>query len=384
MTRHQHLEEKRLSLCSLLGILLFIWTLNSCGISIPVPVSVEEIVDAVEMTEIPEIIDFGPSSGSVGTNVRIVGINFSTTAHENIIRFENVESQALEVVTGETGREIIAVVPEGVPMGMARMSVEVNGETSNDVYFQVIDAREYPAGIRPAAVTSGDLDGDGYIDLAVVNRGVFPDYHGSVSVLMGNGDGTFGSDVQYDTGNGSVSVNIGDFDSDSIPDLAVANFDSDSVSVLLNNGYGSFETHIPVPAGNGPSCVTTGDLDGNGYLDLAVADFGSDSVSILLNAGSGSFSRVPESLPAGRLAYAVTTADLDRDGDSDMIVTNGYDVDRQEVMLTILRNQSEPGNLWFSPEEPSLLGAEGPRLEQDQDQGGHVGDLLSRAPDRSA
>ena len=74
----------------------------------------------------------------------------------------------------------------------------------------------------------GDLDGDGVPDLVTANSGP-----GNVSVLLGNGDGTFQSQQAFGVGSGPFSVAIGDLDGDGVPDLVTANIESDNVSVLL-------------------------------------------------------------------------------------------------------------------------------------------------------
>src|SRR5438552_2544520 len=92
-------------------------------------------------------------------------------------------------------------------------------------------------GLWPSSVAVGDFNGDGIPDLAVVPGG-FP--LNIVSVLLGNGDGTFQAARNFATGAHSVSVAVGDFNRDGVPDLAVVNFTSSSVSVLLGNGDGTF------------------------------------------------------------------------------------------------------------------------------------------------
>ena len=89
---------------------------------------------------------------------------------------------------------------------------------------------DFTAGNTPRSVAIGDLNGDGALDLAVANE-----WSDTVSVLLGNGDGTFRSAVDYGAGDGPFSVAIGDVDGDGTLDLAVANFWSDNVSVLINS-----------------------------------------------------------------------------------------------------------------------------------------------------
>ncbi|GEM_PF-1711866 len=170
-------------------------------------------------------------------------------------------------------------------------------------------------GIDAWGMATGDLDGDGDLDLAVADGGA------SVSVLLGNGDGSFAAAVPYGVGSMPSSVAFGDLDRDGDLDLAVANLNSDTVSVLLGNGNGTFASAVNYAAGDGPRFVAAGDLDGDGDLDLAVADIYSASVSILLGDGNGSFTNgsAPVVSPYPR---AVDAADLNKDGDLDLVVVN--------------------------------------------------------------
>ena len=87
-------------------------------------------------------------------------------------------------------------------------------------------ARNFAAGSRPRSVAMGDFNGDGRADLAVAN-----DDSNNVSVLLGNGDGTFQAPRSFPAGSGPFSVAVGDFNGDGLPDLA------STVSVLINNTY---------------------------------------------------------------------------------------------------------------------------------------------------
>ena len=87
----------------------------------------------------------------------------------------------------------------------------------------------------------------------------------------------------YDAGDGPRSVAIGDLDGDGVPDLVTANSHSDDVSVLIGNGNGTYASHVTYGVGNSPRSVAIGDLDGDGVPDLVVANRNSDDVSVLLN-----------------------------------------------------------------------------------------------------
>jgi hypothetical protein len=109
----------------------------------------------------------------------------------------------------------------------------------------------------------------------------------SVSVLLGNGNGTFGVQTQQATGNNPRAVTTGDFNGDGKVDLVTPNTESNTVSVLLGNGNGSFGVHTQYSTGNGPQFVVAGDLNGDGSPDLGVANSYSNTISVLLNLVPG-------------------------------------------------------------------------------------------------
>ena len=102
-------------------------------------------------------------------------------------------------------------------------------------------------------------------------------------------------------GNGPDAIVAGDFTGDGHTDLAVANELDDDVSVLLGNGDGTFQNQVTYPVGTDPIALVAGDFNGDGRTDLAVADYGSKGVSILLGNGDGTFQN-QMTLPGGGLA----------------------------------------------------------------------------------
>src|SRR5262249_2343747 len=146
-------------------------------------------------------------------------------------------------------------------------------------------------GVQPSSMVAGDFDGDGHIDLAVADAGNpfnFPADPAGVSVLLGNGDGTFQPAVKYAVGSYPASIIANDFTGDGLLDLAVADqgnvnsggTDPGGVSVLLGNGDGTFQPQITYSAGSGPSSIVAGDFTGDGRHDLAVANSFDNTVSV--------------------------------------------------------------------------------------------------------
>ena len=128
-------------------------------------------------------------------------------------------------------------------------------------------SRTFAAGDSPIAVAVADLDGDSVPDLVTANAG-----SDDVSVLRGNGDGTFQAAVSFAAGNAPVSIAVADLDGDSVSDLVTSNRFSDDVSVLLGNGDGSFQAAASFAAGDRPRSVAVADLDGDSVPDLVTAN----------------------------------------------------------------------------------------------------------------
>ena len=182
----------------------------------------------------------------------------------------------------------------------------------------------YTTGTEPIGVAVGDFNGDGIADLAIAN---FVDVAGSgtISVLLGNGDGTFQTQQTYAVGQEPSYVAVADFNGDGIPDLAVTNTNGNTVSVLLGNGNGTFQPQVSYAAGAAPTGIVVGDFNGDGFADLAITNFvdvaGSGVIVVLLGNGDGTFQNFV-SYGAGSFAAGIAVADFNGDGIADLAVTN--------------------------------------------------------------
>jgi hypothetical protein len=196
----------------------------------------------------------------------------------------------------------------------------------------------------PDALGVGDFDHNGMLDLAVATN---TPTSASVTILLGNGDGTFTEGASYPIPTGPMSVAVADFRGDTRLDLVISSFDGGVVSVLLGNGDCTFQ-----PAAYYTSYiadwVTTGDFNGDGKPDIIVSNqadngFSSGSVSILLGNGDGTFQ--PQAVfPAGPLSNFVAVGDFNGDHKLDVI-----DMDRWDGYLLTMLNT---GTALFSPTSP--------------------------------
>jgi VCBS repeat-containing protein len=174
----------------------------------------------------------------------------------------------------------------------------------------------YAAGDTARSVAVGDVNGDGFLDAAVANAGV-----STVSILLGNGGGTFTPSADVTVGTTPRSVILADVNGDHALDVVTADAGSNTVSVRLGNGNGSFQAQATFAAGASPIDIESDDFNGDGKRDLVLANFGGTDVSVLLGNGDGTFGAAT-SYAAGARPRGVAIADLNGDGKRDLVVAN--------------------------------------------------------------
>jgi hypothetical protein len=186
-------------------------------------------------------------------------------------------------------------------------------------------ATPWPVGDSPFSVVTGDLNGDGRMDLVATNLN-----SDDLSVLIAAPTGGFLPQARLPTGNGASGVVLGLLDGDAFLDVVVSNLQDDSVSVFLGLGDGSFGTEGRVSVGDGPRGIALGDLDENQTLDVVTANSMGNDLSILLGVGDGTFApEEPTSRSSvGRTPGTVVLGDLDGQGHLDAVVANsvGHDL----------------------------------------------------------
>jgi len=209
----------------------------------------------------------------------------------------------------------------------------------NRACFEALEARQlmsftpavsYPAGTNPQEIVTADFNNDGRLDLATCNAG-----SSSVSVLLGNGNGTFQSAKNSAAGDNPISVAVGDFNADGKLDLTVANSGTTGVSVMRGNGDGTFQAPTSVSIDADPTSVAVGDFNGDGKLDLAAisnvytpyyyygySGYNEGYVHVLLGNGAGSFAAPATSSLGVGYHNSATAADFDGDGNDDLAAVN--------------------------------------------------------------
>ena len=265
-----------------------------------------------------------PSNAVPGSGGLTITVNGAGFVPASVVQW-NGSSRATIYITGEKLTAAITTDDISFP-GTASVSVYNPGppaSSSNVTFFEItrpissvaFAETEYTAGANPSGIAIGDFNGDGKLDLAVASTG------GTVSVLLGKGDGTFQSPINYAVGQ-AYSIAIGDFNGDGRQDLAVSiEANNGGVDVLLGNGDGTFQPAVNYSTGADSDYVAVGDFNADGKLDMVVSSYNAFTVSVLLGNGDGTF-RAPTNYGVGNYPRAVVVADLNGDGKLDLASAN--------------------------------------------------------------
>lgn len=227
------------------------------------------------------------------------------------------------------------------PRPSSKRSTEVSPGKAG--YVPSFTQTNYDVGSQPDSVVVGDFNNDSKLDLAVANAG-----DGTVSILLGKGDGTFQSPTQYPVGPAGLMSQIaaGDFNGDGHLDLVVSNFDGHNVSVLLGNGDGTFRAAGSYNVGTNPTSVAVVDLNRDGKLDLVVSNqncnnaqgpCGPGTVSVLLGNGDGTF-QAHRDFSTCKGANWVAVGDFNGDGKPDLAVACGASRESKSKLSILLGN----------------------------------------------
>lgn len=195
----------------------------------------------------------------------------------------------------------------GAAYGIDLTGAEYLSNTNVECWQQFNSEQLTAAGDGPRAMVSADFNLDGKIDVVICNE-----LSSNVSLLRGNGDGTFQPATNFSTGSTPAQIATGDFNRDGRPDIVTSNFGSNNITVRFATSTG-FTPPVTYPAGSNPIDVQTADLNRDGILDLVVANQSSANLSVLIGNAAGTFA-APVNYPVGGACFNLALADLDPDG----------------------------------------------------------------------
>jgi hypothetical protein len=202
------------------------------------------------------------------------------------------------LVTGNAPTSIVAQAFNPNAPGIIDLAVTNSTDNTLQIFLgngkgTFTNGVTYNTGVTPVFVASADMNLDGNLDLVVANSGAATTTNtvgNSVSVFLGNGDGTFilpgGTRMDFAAGTTPTSFVIADFNDDGIPDLIVTASGDDAVALMLGAGGGFLNAPIEVPVGTTPDSIATADFNGDGLPDVAISNFGSNTASVILDSSS--------------------------------------------------------------------------------------------------
>jgi FG-GAP-like repeat/IPT/TIG domain/FG-GAP repeat len=313
----------------------------------------------------PQISQFSPVSGPVGTTVTITGAGFGATAASNIVFFGatratvsavSTSSLTVTVPAGATYQPIsvtvnsltawaaapfIVTFPGGQPFAQAA------GSMQQDVFEPAVDS---PTGLHPNGVAIADFDGDGKPDIATANNFVTAGQSGSISLLRNTGaigHIAFASHYDMPTSVQTYAIAAGDLDGDGKPDLVSCGLYNQTISIFRNTstpGAISFASEIDYPSGHEPFSIAIADIDLDGRPDIIVANNLGGTVSIYRNTTTGGVISFASSvdIAVGLEPQCLAVGDFDGDGKTDIVVTN-----QGGNTISVLLNQSTVGSISF-------------------------------------
>jgi hypothetical protein len=170
-------------------------------------------------------------------------------------------------------------------------------------------------------LASGDFNNDGNLDVVLVTNDLSYSSTNNLSVLPGNGSGTFSTAASYEMKTSSLSVISGDFNGDGATDIAAANSRGTMISIRINNGSGGFESVTEIEVGAQPITIATADFNGDGKADLVVNQMSIYVISVLLGEGNGNFTK-GANYDTERDPRWLTTGDFNEDNKPDIALTN--------------------------------------------------------------
>ena len=290
---------------------------------------------------VPQIIDplqpITATPGNSAFNLQVTGTGFTAGSVVNwggsprVTKYMNkshLNATILKADVANPGTASITVTnpgPGGGTSNVALLPITTPEATVS------LTGQDWGSGTNPVALARGDFNRDGKLDLAVLNQN-----DNTVSILLGNGDGTFAAGAVLNTGKRPRAVAVGDFNEDGNLDLVVANGADSTVSIFFGDGTGGFTPAPQLVNTVNPVSIVVGDFNGDGNLDFAVSNYSINTISVFLGHGDGTF--YPTSTPSVALkgpSY-IAVGDFNGDGIADLAIAN-----RSSNIITVMLGKGD-------------------------------------------
>jgi Bacterial type II and III secretion system protein/FG-GAP-like repeat/FG-GAP repeat len=270
---------------------------------------------------LPAFLAFGGGITTYLYTLPNVALNFSDF-------LSTIRSGRKMLLRAEDGKPATFFLGERVPVSLAQYSSSLGSSAATSVVGggspANLSVNFLTTGVNPNFVAAADLNGDGFQDVAVAN---FTD--GTISIFLGVGDGTFNLPTTVAVGAGPIWIVTGNFhqtltnDPATNVDMIVANENANALSVLLGNGDGTFQTPLTVATGTTPVSIAVGDFNNDGISDLAVVNKGDNTIGIYLGNGDGTF-KAPVLITTGLQPTSIIAGQFNPNSNAiiDLAVTN--------------------------------------------------------------
>lgn len=260
---------------------------------------------------------FGRWSGPVGGTFQL------TNGDQSLVFQPDAPFSAGELVTVNLSQGLLAADGSRLAAGGFSQQFWTKSQRVSNFNFNQIASLPTGSPSRPYGGIATDLDNDGWLDLTMVNEDT-----ADLRVFMNQADGTASfapyTTPTFEVGNRASPSEAADFNGDGHADIAVANINDATVSIVLGNGDGTFAPQQTINVGAAPRGITVLDFDGDGDMDVANTNANGNNLSLHENLGSGIFGSTPITLDAGIVGeWSLMAGDMNNDGLSDLVVASG-------------------------------------------------------------